>query len=152
MACELGPEVQQWVRRWRTRIKTAADITLDVFRSQSRARKTQPKRISREAESLIGELRQELSEQFHRRAGPKTILYGLQACQKQRHIPFELPKARSTIARILRVLGYVQTARSVLNEPLLLPPPMEEREMDFGEIFLGDEGVTNLTATISGGI
>ncbi|NUQ06030.1 MAG: hypothetical protein HUU31_19220 [Anaerolineae bacterium] len=72
LARELGHDVQ-WVRRWRMRIKEAAQMTLDVFKSRSRARKTPPKRISLEAKSLIAELRQELSEQFHRRAGPKTI-------------------------------------------------------------------------------
>lgn len=140
LARELGHDVQ-WVRRWRARIQAAPTITLDVFRSQSRARKTFPERISEEAKRLVGELRQELSAQFHRRAGPQTILYGFQEYQKKSPFPFAFPKACSTIAKILRELGYVRPALPVQHEPLVLPPPMEEWEMDFGEILLGDAAV-----------
>ncbi len=37
---------------------------------------------------MVGELRRELSEQFHRKAGAKTILYGLQKYGQIERLPF----------------------------------------------------------------
>ncbi len=141
---QLGREVghdAKWVRKWRSRIQSAVTQTLEVFASRSHTPKTPPKRISDEAKKLVGDLRVELSEQFHRRAGPKTIQYGLTEYQKQHPVTFVLPKALSTIAKILRELGYVRPMVSFAHEPVVLPPPMEEWEMDFGEISLGEDGV-----------
>ena len=141
---QLGREVghdAKWVRKWRSRIQSAVTQTLEVFASRSHVPKTPPKRISDEAKKLVGDLRVELSEQFHRRAGPKTIQYGLTEYQKQHPVTFVLPKALSTIAKILRELGYVRPMVTFAHEPVVLPPPMEEWEMDFGEISLGEEGV-----------
>jgi hypothetical protein len=91
LARELGHDVQ-WVRRWRARIKAAPTITLDVFRSQSRARKTFPQRISEEAKRLVGELRQELSAQFHRRA--LTVNWRAMASASSRSVFARLPNPR----------------------------------------------------------
>lgn len=129
----------QWVRRWAARIRAAPALTLDVFRSYSRAPHHAPPRIHEEAKKIVGALRQELSEQFHRRAGAKTILYGLRQYAQKHVPPFALPKACSTITRILHELGWITAPRPVMHEPLDLPPPMEEWEMDFGEIYLGEE-------------
>ncbi len=132
----------QWVRRWAARIRSAPVLTLETFRSRSRAPYHPPPRIAEEVKKMVGELRRELTEQFHRKAGAKTILYGLQKYGQTQRLPFALPKACSTITRILHDLGWITPPRSVWHEPLDLPPPMEEWEMDFGEIFLGeDEGV-----------
>ncbi len=151
---QLGREVghdAQWVRRWKQRIQSALIHTLEVFASRSHAPKTPPKRISEEAKKLVGDLRVDLSERFHRRAGPKTIQYGLVEYQKQHDVPFALPQARSTIAKILRELGYGQIRFSSLHEPVELPPPMEEWEMDFGEISLGDEGILEFFIVVDRG-
>ncbi|MBK9745774.1 MAG: transposase [Chloroflexi bacterium] len=147
---ELGHDLQ-WVRRWSTRIRSAATITLDTFRSRSRAPHHPPKRIPEEAKALVGELRQVLSERFHRRAGAKTILYGLQQYQKLHTPAFTLPKALSTITQILHELGWITPRCSVTGEPLVLPELMEEWEMDFGEIYLGEEGVLEFFVVVDRG-
>ena len=147
---ELGHDLQ-WVRRWAARIRAATSITLDTFRSRSRAPHRPPKRIPQEAKELVGELRQVLSEKFHRKAGAKTILYGLQQYQ-QTHMPsFVLPKALSTITKILHELGWIVPHRPVALEPLMLPGLMEEWEMDFGEIYLDDEGVFEFFVVVDRG-
>jgi transposase InsO family protein len=142
----------RWVRRWAARIENAAALSLDTFRSRSRAPHHPPPRICDEAKHLVGDLRHELSERFHRKAGAKTILYGLQQYQKTHAVPFKLPKAVSTITRILHELNLILPPRPIFHEPLTLPAPMEEWEMDFGEIYLGDvEGVFEFFVVVDRG-
>ena len=128
----------KWVRRWAARIRSAVSLTLDTFKSRSRAPHHPPQSISEEAKQIVGELRHELSEKFHRKAGVKTILYGLRQYQQKHPVAFVLPKACSTITRILHDLGWITSLRPTVHEPLDLPPPMTEWEMDFGELFLGE--------------
>lgn len=47
-------------------------------------------------------------------------------------------RCASSIYKVLRERGYVRGPRRVMREPLRLPPLMEEWEMDFGEIYLGE--------------
>jgi hypothetical protein len=137
-ARELGHD-PKWVRKWVQRIKAVAAVSLAVFQSQSRAPKTVHRKIGEEAKQLVCELRQQLSERFHRRAGAKTIAWGLAEYAKQHPVTFALPRLTS-ITQILRERGYIQPVRQVVHEPLPLSAPMEEWELDFGEIWLGDEG------------
>ena len=109
-ARELGHDLK-WVRRWLARIQAAAPLSIDTFKSRSRAPHHPPPRISDEAKQLVGDLRRELSEQFHRRAGAKTILYGLQRYQQTHSLSFTLPRARSTITRILNEFGWIVPPR-----------------------------------------
>jgi transposase InsO family protein len=116
-------------------------VSLEVFKSHSSLPKTLHKRIGEEAKSLVCELRQQLSEQFHRTAGAKTIAWGLEEYTKQHTIGFSLPKSLTTITKILHERGWIQPRQKVVHEPVVLPPPMEEWELDFGEIWLPEEGV-----------
>ena len=83
----------QWVRRWAARIRSAPVLTLETFRSRSRAPYHPPPRIAEEVKKMVGELRRELTEQFHRKAGAKTILYGLQKYGQTQRLTFALPKS-----------------------------------------------------------
>jgi hypothetical protein len=138
-ARQLGHDLK-WVRIWKQRMQEAETITLDIFRSRSRAPKTVHTRIGPEAKRLVSDLRQQLSEQFHRNAGGKTIVYGLQEYAKSQPIPFRLPKSPTTITKILHEMGWIQSVPRMPREPVELPAPMEEWEIDFGEIWLPDEG------------
>jgi hypothetical protein len=149
-ARELGHDLK-WVRKWVQRIKAAAAITLELFNSRSRAPKTLHTRIGEEAKQLVCELRQQLSERFHRKAGAKTIAWGLAEYVKRHPIQFSLPKSLTTITQILHERGWIQPVRPVTHEPVILPQPMEEWEIDFGEIGLRDEGVFEFLVVVDRG-
>lgn len=130
----------KWVRIWVQRLKplfSQPAPSLDLFASRSRRPKRSPRLISPFLQDRICVLRRTLSEQFHRRAGAKTIHAVLQeGCSD----PTLTPSPR-TIHTILQRRGIIVPRPKPVRQPLVLPPPMEEWEMDFGEIYLGpDEG------------
>lgn len=129
----------KWVAKWKPRILNAPQLTLEVFRSASRVPKHSPHRTSPEAKAVVADLRNSLSERFHRPAGARTIQYGLGEYLKQHPDAPKLPRSCSTIYRILHEFGCMPAPRSRWHEPLVLPPPMEEWEVDFGEIYLPDD-------------
>lgn len=149
-AREVGHDVQ-WVRRWIARFRASVPVTLETLRSRSRAPHHRRPRIHEDAKQIVGDLRRELSEQFHRPAGARTIQYGLKQYARNHEVPFTLPKACSTITQILHELGWILPRLPALSEPLDLPAPMEEWEMDFGEIFLGEDGVFEFLLVIDRG-
>ena len=128
----------KWVRKWQQRLQATAAVTLNSFRSASRAPKSPPRRVAPEAKALIAQLRGELSERYHRPAGARTILAELRHYQQSQHPAFPLPRASSTITRLLREMGFIRPAPRRYHEPLLLPAPMEEWEMDFGQVQVKD--------------
>ena len=125
----------KWVRKWRQRMAAGRPESLEVYRSRSRAPHHVPKRVSAESKELVMELRQSLSEQFHRRAGPKTLWFGYRHRQAQGE-QRELPHSARTLTRILHERGAIQIPPPAPHEYLTLPPPLEEWELDFGEIRL----------------
>lgn len=90
-ARELGHD-PKWVRKWMQRIQSATAVSLEVFKSQSRAPKTVHRKIGEEAKQLVCELRQQLSEKFHRKAGAKTIAWGLAEYIQQHPVPLPCRK------------------------------------------------------------
>ena len=98
-----------------------------------------PKRSPHLTDSSIQDricvLRQTLSEQFHCRAGAKTIHAILSATASD---PMLIPSP-CTIHTILQRRGVIAPRPKPVRQPLVLPPPMEEWEMDFGQIYLGPE-------------
>jgi len=130
---------RKWVQKWCKRLDAVSTVTLETLKSRSRAPHHVPKCLSEKAKDLVVELRHELSEQFHRRAGAKLILYGLEQYRHSHEVAFKLPNAASTIGKILRERGCVRAAWKSSYEPVILPAPLEEWEMDFGEVYLLDE-------------
>lgn len=100
---------------------------------------TPAKRLLRALKPLVFELRHTLSEQFHRKAGAKTILYGLQQLHAQQLLPFPLPTSPTTITKLLHELKCIQPPQSVVHEPLVLPPPNEEWELNFAVVWLAED-------------
>lgn len=124
----------RWVRKWRRRIQEAAPVRVTTFFSQSRAPHHPPQRVSEAAKQVVVELRHELSERFHRKAGAKTIQYGFEQRQQKGQASIAIPRSGNTITRILHEAGEILPPAPVRHEPLVLPPPLEEWELDFGEI------------------
>src|SRR4051794_13667811 len=97
----------KWVLKWKSRILSSSKLTLEVFGSQSRAPKHIPRRTSPEAKAIIGELRRELSERYHRPAGARTIQYGISNYLKEHPNTLMLPHSRTTIYRALHELQII---------------------------------------------
>jgi len=121
----------RWVRKWVTRFQGWVEPQLEMFRSQSRKPKSSPKQLGQAVKDQICALRENLSERFHRSAGAKTIQYFLK--QAGRWIP-----SASSIVKTLHERAYIPLRHPIEHVPLELPAPMEEWEMDFGEIYLGE--------------
>ena len=138
LARTLGHDLK-WVAKWKSRILSREQITLEVFRSVSRAPQHTPHRTTAEAKAILAELRTELSERYHRSAGARTLQHGISEYLKQHSDAPDLPRSRSTIYRALHELGCIPPQRQRWHEPLVLPAPMEEWELDFGEIFLPED-------------
>jgi hypothetical protein len=131
----------KWVRKWIGRYRQSQKISFKSFCSYSRAPKTAPKRTADAAKDLIVQLRVELSEEFNRKAGAETILFGIERLRKQQGLELAMPKSDSTIKRILKERGYILPRPIRWREPLVLPEPMTEWEIDFGEIRLDWEHI-----------
>jgi len=127
-----------WVRKWRARIQQEETITLQTFLSQSRAPKSRPNQTSKHVKKIIGDLREELSEDYHRPAGANLILLELNAQDELFDNGYFVPSSPSTIHEILKEMGYVQPPKKTDREPITRPDPNVEWEMDFGEIRLDE--------------
>jgi len=138
LANELGKS-ERWVRKWRRRITDAETPTMRTFLSQSRAPKSCTNPIAPIVKEVIGSLREELSEKFHRPAGADTILYELLKREDLKDAGHFIPSSKTTITKILKELGYIQKPKPRFKMPVVLPAPNEEWEMDFGEIHFEDE-------------
>lgn len=149
-ARQLGHDVK-WVSKWLGRIRAASEVSLDLFKSWSRAPKTVYRHIEEKAKEIVCDLRQQLSVKFHRKAGAKTIRWGLEEYLKRHPITFKLPQSLSTITQILRERGWILPRRQVSHEPLELPEPMEEWEIDFAEIWMRDEGIFEFFVVVDRG-
>lgn len=126
----------KWVRKWVSRFRETPKVTFQSFCSQSRAPKKRPMPISEEAKAVVVQLRQELSEEFHRKAGAETILFGIRRLQDKDLLTLRMPRSPSTITRILKAKGMILSRPPRWRDPLVLPTPMEEWEIDFGQIYL----------------
>jgi hypothetical protein len=120
-----------WVRKWVKRFRERTCRGLELFRSQPRTPHHCPRRTSEALKNQICEWRQKLSERFCRAAGAKTIQYFLKPIRGA-------SPCASTIYKALHERQYLQPRRRVVPQPLELPEVMDEWEMDFGEIYLGE--------------
>ncbi len=144
----------KWARKWQARFMSSKNKNLSMFLSHSRAPKNRPRQTSKEVKLIIGNLRQELSEKYHRNAGARLILYELNKyeqlgdLQKAGHF---VPRASSTINAILYEMGYIQRSKPRERIPVELPPPNEEWEMDFGEIRIDENTILEFFLVVDRG-
>lgn len=132
---------ESWVRKWRPRLTKREEHTFAIYLSQSRAPKTIWRKTDDEVKKVIGELREALSEHYHRKAGPKTILYELIKREDLKEIGHFIPRSERTIGKILKEMGYITPVPKWDRIPLILPAPNEEWEMDFGQIRIDAESI-----------
>jgi len=127
---------ERWVRKWVQRFKTVEMPSFSMFVSQSRAPKRRPRQISDTVKEAICELRETLSEQYHRAAGATLIRRYLLEDTTLQQTQERLPTSSRTVTRILRERGYIQSLAKREHMPLERCDPMEEWEMDFCEVRL----------------
>lgn len=135
LAAEVGRS-ERWARKWVKRFQSPETSDFGMYLSQSRAPKTRPRQTPETIKDIICELRETLSETYHRPAGAKLIRRYLEVA----HPTSEqfIPTSSRTITQILRERGYIQDPPKVEHSPLPRCEPMEEWEMDFCEIRLQD--------------
>jgi transposase InsO family protein len=142
---------EDWVRKWRHRIASAEQLTMDTFLSQSRAPKTRPRQTPQVVKKAIGDLREELSEAYHRKAGSRLIQLKLNEMDDLFEAGYFVPSHHTTVNRILRELGYITPKRKRMREPLVLPPPNDEWEIDFGQIRIDAETILEFFIVVDRG-
>jgi hypothetical protein len=109
-----------------------------MYLSQSRAPKNRPRQTPEAVKAVICELRESLSEKYHRAAGASLIRHYLHKHQIALDGKFFVPRSSRMITQILRERDYILPPRKREHIPLPLCAPMEEWEMDFCEIRLED--------------
>ena len=128
----------RWVRKWVARFKATEQPDMRLFASQSRAPKRRPRQVGEAVKDAICQLRQALSEQYHRPAGALLIRVYLLKDEVVKALGGFVPRSSRTITRILRERGYIRTPPKPTHMPLALCAPMDEWEMDFCEVRLAD--------------
>lgn len=129
---------ERWARKWLSRFKASETHQFSMYLSQSRAPKTRHRETPDEVKDVICELRETLSEKYHRQAGADLIRHYLLADKDLKDTDFFIPTSTATITNILRERGYIPIKKKRERIPLELCAPMEEWEIDFCEIRLID--------------
>lgn len=127
-----------WVKKWLKRFREAEELSLEMFKSQSRAPHNRPREVIDVVHDVILSLRDGLKDLYGRVVGPKTILYHLHQDQVLKRRGAYLPKSTRTIWKVLREGGRIPT-KVREHHPLERPDPMQHWEMDFGELKDGYE-------------
>ena len=150
LAATLGFSLS-WVKKWRKRIREASAITLDTFRSHSRAPKQHPQQVHPVVRDAILNLRDSLHELYGGRLpGPKRILYHLHR-DPVLSSRYRLPTSTNTITRILHAGGRIAGRLRIDRQPLERQAPMVEWELDFGMVTLGSNQWLEFCAIIDSG-
>lgn len=122
-----------WVKKWLRRFRATRQVTLETFKSLSRAPHHRAREIVDEVRDAILDLRDQLHEKYGRVVGPKTIRYHLHNDEALQRKGLYLPKSTRSIWKVLKQGGRIPT-RVRVHIPLERPEPMKHWEMDFGEM------------------
>ncbi len=124
---------RSWVKKWRKRLREAPPGDKQVLHGHSRAPRCPPAKVSEVVVQRILAIRDQPPSHLQRIPGPKAILHDLH--QDAVLAVFEvLPRAPSTIWRILRRHGRIPPKLKRLHEPLPRPVPMSQWQVDFKDI------------------
>jgi len=139
-----------WVQKWRERLAKCDPTDIQSFMSDSRAPQTRQE-IDEPVKKAITDLREELSEVYHRPASAKLIQLKLNEIEPLQEAGYFVPQSPTTINKVLRERGYIQPRPKRWREPLELPAPNEEWEMDFGEIRIDHETILEFFLVVDRG-
>jgi len=122
-----------WVKKWLRRFREAGQVTLETFKSQSRAPHHRSRQVVAVVRDTILSLRDELKAVYGRVVGPKPILYHLHRDALLQAQKVYLPRSTRTIWQVLKDGGRIPT-RVHERHPIERPEPMQHWEMDFGQL------------------
>jgi hypothetical protein len=121
-----------WVKKWRTRLRTAAPDDPTVLFGQSHAPHTRPDRISQPVIDRMLEIRDDPPENLQRIPGPKAIQYYL--ARTPDLADERLPRSARTIWRVLTDAGRILIPGRGRRNRIERPAPMTEWELDFLDV------------------
>jgi len=120
-----------WVKKWRTRLRTAQNDDDTIIRSRSRARIHPAPTVHPAVVERILEIRDHPPEGLQRIPGPKAIQYYLQRDTALRAQGMSLPRSTRTIWRILRRHSRITEPSARRRKPIERPEPMHSWQLDF---------------------
>jgi integrase-like protein len=120
-----------WAKDWAKRLAAAPAQDLEVLHSRSRARQTPPADWDPLVLLRLEQLRLSPPEGLQRTPGPKALLYYLPRDADLQQRGCRLPKSTSTIWKMLKHLGLLPEAPSILHREEPLCEPLEEVQVDF---------------------
>ncbi len=134
----LAEEVQRslrWVKKWLKRFKAyPPEEHPEVFFSRSRAPHNPQRKVTETIRERVIELRDRLSEDLGRRAGPRCILYHLHRQPDLLAADLGLPTSPRTISLILLKAGRIPRRMPYQREPLEPLPPDAVWAIDFKDV------------------
>ena len=122
-----------WVKKWMKRLRAAPADDLAVLRSQSRARKYPPPKLSQTVIDRLLEIRSSPPAPINRIPGPKTIRYYLEHDPELRAQGLRLPRSTRTIWQILRQYGRIRDQHHD-HVSVPRPAPMQVWQLDFKDV------------------
>lgn len=120
-----------WVKKWRTRIRSAPSDDHTILCSRSRTRIRRSPTISPLVVESILEIRDHPPEGLQRIPGPKAIRYYLERDPTLQAQGLRLPRSSRTIWRILRRHGCIAEPPHRRRTPLERAEPMRSWQLDF---------------------
>jgi hypothetical protein len=131
---ELGRSID-WVKDWRKRLAAAPPDDEMVLHSRSRARQHPPPPFAPAGIERVLAIRDAPPENLRRTPGPRAILYDLHRDADLQARGERLPRASSTIWRILTEHGRIVPPRHREHEPVERPEPYTSWQLDFKKVW-----------------
>lgn len=136
----------EWTRKWYHRLEKSNPNDGTALMSRSRRRKTPYELVGEEVEAKIIDLRDTLSKQYHRRVGPKNIIYHLQQDASLKRRKSYIPTSPNTITRILHKYNRIPRKSPKIHIPRDPAEPMQVVEIDFADIITAHSDQTDKKA------
>lgn len=127
---------QDWIKKWKKRLKTASGQDDKILFSTSRAPLHPPAKISQKVVEKILEIRDHPPANLQRVPGPLAIKYYLEQDLELKASPARLPHSTATIWRILKANGRIVSPSVRHPQPLERAEPMTEWQIDFKDLGL----------------
>jgi hypothetical protein len=123
-----------WAKKWRRRLRAAAPDDDGALVSRSRARRRPPASVAPAVVERILAIRDDPPAELGRVPGPEAILYYLHHDRDLRAAGVPLPRSTATVWQVLRRHGRIAARPLRRHEPLALPEPMTEWQLDFKDV------------------
>jgi transposase InsO family protein len=131
---------RDWVKKWRHRFQPVMDLSVmdstvqEICQGHSRARTHPPAKVDPFIEACILDFRDHPPEGLRRVPGPVALLYYLQHDPQLALWQHLVPKAKSTIYRLLKRNQRIAPRPKREHEPMERPALLQHWQMDFKDV------------------